>query len=266
MKSFSSVLAVLLTALRITSPLPAQPMPADAPLSANPALLLQLVDQGPNELPVNSRTSRLLAVQVTEGSGVPVPDAAVAFRLPDNGATGSFPDGSHAIVRYTDANGRADAPAIQWNGVAGPVSIRITAAKGTGHAGLLVDEVLTDGPSAAAAPPDSKAPNTAAVTPGSNVATADLEMGAQEMTRPGVSSADLPLTGQDPPSISITSASPAGESHSRTKWVIVAALVAAAGAGAIMALHGGGSNGGSSAAVAAPGISIGSPSISVGHP
>ena len=37
----------------------------------------------------------------------PIPGAAVAFRLPDTDPIGTFADGSHATVVYTDINGRA---------------------------------------------------------------------------------------------------------------------------------------------------------------
>jgi hypothetical protein len=68
-----------------------------------------------------------------------------------------------------------------------------------------------------------------------------------------------------PPSVSITNtgASPGKNSHnSKTKWIIAAVAVAGAG-GAMMAMKGG--KGGAPAA-AAPSLSIGTPSISVGHP
>lgn len=264
MKSFSSVLSIILTALLIISPVAAQPLAADAPLSDNPVLQLQLIDQGPGALSINSRVPRFLVVQVTDAAGMPVADAAVAFRLPDTGVTGSFPDGSHSFVRYTDANGKAETPEIQWNETAGPISIRITAAKGAAHAGLLVDETLGQ-PATAAAMGVASAPSSNEAPVNSNSTAAESEMGAQQVTRSGAASADSPIAqSDDPPSVSITSASPAGRSHSRTKWVILAGVVAAAGVGAMLALRG--SSSGTSGASAASGISIGSPSISIGHP
>src|SRR5579875_3373654 len=136
-------LPVLLSALLITSPLTAQPLPGpDAPVAAD-SIQLRLMSPADNGIQVNSLSARGLEVQVIDAAGMPVPDAAVAFRLPDTGAGGTFPDGSHSIVRYTDNAGRAASPAIHWNSTPGPASVRITAAKGAGHAGLLLDEMLT---------------------------------------------------------------------------------------------------------------------------
>jgi hypothetical protein len=209
-----------------------------------------------------------------DGAGMPVADAAVVFRLPDSGATGTFPDGSYSVVKYTNINGRAEAPDIQWNATPGPLSIRITAAKGTGHAGLLVDaSLVANAPVALPASSHALVPAIAteyAAEPAASrldaetaPSKADAEMGAEQVARSGASGADAPLPGSDPPSVSITSASPAGGSHFRMKWVILAAVIAGAGVGTMMALH---SSGGSSANPAASGISFGAPTISIGHP
>ncbi len=265
MKSISGALAVLLTALLITSPLAAQPLPADAPVSTNSALQLQLIDQAGSQFRINSHSSKALAVQVTDGAGMPVSDAAVVFRLPDSGATGTFPDGSYSVVKYTDINGRAESPDIQWNATAGQLSIRITAAKGTGHAGLLVDASLVE--NAPVAVPASSRALAPVITPEPAVeassSRADAEMGAEQAARSGASGADAPVLPSETPSVSITSASPAGGPHIRMKWVILAAVIAGAGVGAMMALHG---TGGNSTTPAASGISIGAPTISIGHP
>jgi hypothetical protein len=260
MKFLTSFLAVLLSALLIPSPLPAQPMPADAP--ATSSIQLRLLNPGDSSFRVNSVSTSGLEVAVTDGAGNPVADAAVAFRLPDSGAGGTFPDGTHSIVRYTDVNGRAEAPTVRWNGTPGPFSIRITAAKGAGHAGLLVDQNLTQG-ALASAPASPNRPHIAEHAELTAVpSAADVDADEQPIAHSGAASADTPLPNAEPPSVSITSASPAGGPHIGKKWIILAAVAAAAGVGAMMAMR---AAGGSSAA-AASGLSVGSPSISVGHP
>ena len=274
----TNLLAVVLSALLIAPPVPGQPGPAaDAPITADPVLQLRFVATDAGALRVNSRSAQSLAIEVTDAGGNPVPDAAVVFRLPDSGATGAFPDGSHAMVKYTDASGRAEAPAIAWSATPGTVSIRITAVKGAGHAGLLVEKELTsDGlpvserRAPVVSPANGKTPGV--LKPAARAeeagdddtaAPSDTEMDARQIARSGAASVDSPAQGTEPPSVSITSASPAGGPHLRAKWIILAGLAAAAGVGAMMALHG---SGGSSAAPPAPGLSIGSPSISIGHP
>lgn len=262
MRFLSSVLAVLLSALLIISPAAAQPLPADAPVTAN-SIQLHLLNRGDSSFGVNSLSTSGFEVEVTDAAGSPVADAAVAFRLPDSGAGGTFPDGSHAIVRYTDNNGRAQAPAVRFNGTPGPFSVRITAVKGAGHAGVLLDETLTQGALAAPAPSNSPHVDARAVlTPVSSPADPDANADDQPIAHSGAASGETPLPDTEPPSVSITSASPAGGPHIGKKWIILAAVAAAAGVGAMMAMR---ASGGSSAG-ASSGLSIGSPSISIGHP
>jgi hypothetical protein len=276
MQFLSSFLAVLLSTLLIALPVPAQPAAADAPLVAD-SIQLRLVSPPDGSFQVNSLSKGGLEVAVTDATGIPVPDAAVVFRLPDSGATGTFPDGSRSIVRYTDASGRASAPAIHWNNAPGPVWLRITAAKGAGHAGLLLDTTLTQA-GATAAPmqvnrlqaKDEPAPLSEAKTQGEPASLAspppahqtDSESDEVDLVRSGASGPAVPVS-DEAPSVSITSASPADGPHISKKWIILAAVAVAAGVGAMMALHGGG---GSSSGTSSAGVSIGSPSISIGHP
>ena len=262
MKYVPSSLAVLLSALLITSPVPAQPLPADAPAAAD-AIQVRLLSQAESTFQVNSVSKAGLEVAVTDAAGAPVPDAAVAFRLPDSGASGTFPDGSRSVVRYTDSTGRATAPLIRWNNTAGPLSIRITAAKGAGHAGLLVDATLTSGAASSSAA-EVNHPRASLASASVLPATApkqDSDNGELELAHSGAADTDLPVA-DEAPSVSITSASPGGGPHISKKWIILAAVAAAAGVGAMLALHGGGGSSGASSA----GVSIGSPSISIGHP
>ena len=54
-----------------------------------------------------SRAARGLTVLVTDESGKPVADAAVSFRLPDEGASGVFSSGLKTEVVTTGPDGRA---------------------------------------------------------------------------------------------------------------------------------------------------------------
>ncbi len=255
MRFLSRVLSSGLTALLVLPVLGAPPQESDPPATGPLAL----------QLKVEVNSAKTLGVQVTDESGAAVAEAAVAFRLPDGPPSGVFPDGSHSAVVYTDAAGKAQAPAITWSGTPGPMPIRITAAKGTAHAGLLIDQ---------SSQPRAAAVKGAPAKPGVVVEPVIAEPATAEpaMARSGASSAETaskdtvvppPGTTTEPPSVSITSASPASVSHSHKKWIVIAALSAAAGVGAMMALRG---SGGGSASGAASGLTIGAPTISVGHP
>jgi hypothetical protein len=137
MKLLSRFLSLFLIPLLIILPLQAQ-LPAPEP--ANPVLRLLL--KSATTAAVNSPAASGFLVEVTDAKGAPVLDAAVYFRLPDEGVTGTFADGSHAAVAYTDAAGLAHSPALRWGATPGSANVRITAAKGPLHAGLLVEEVL----------------------------------------------------------------------------------------------------------------------------
>ncbi len=63
------------------------------------------------------------------------------------------------------------------------------------------------------------------------------------------------------PDVSITSSGAASHGHSKTKWIAVLAIAAGTGA-ALAFVH----KGNTSSSSSSSGISIGSPSISVGHP
>src|SRR5208283_3170453 len=92
-----------------------------------------------------SLQSKKLTVEVTDESGAPVPGVAVTFRLPEEGASGLFLDGDRSATVYTTEQGRASAPDIRWGSSPGTVSIRVTAAKGPAHAGILARQELTMG-------------------------------------------------------------------------------------------------------------------------
>jgi hypothetical protein len=187
-------------------------------------------------------------------------DAAVAMRLPDEGATGHFDGGLRAWVAYTDAAGLARFPVIRWEGSVGMAELRVTAAKGSAHAGLIVPEpvgaqklanvLVPPAPEAkaptAALPP---APEIPVETPQPNPALADTlpqptsKSGATIPLKPDLASTDQTHASTPEPTVSITnSGTGAGtQGSSRKKWMVIAAIGAAAGLGGFLALswHGG---------------------------
>lgn len=182
-------------------------------ISANASVIVQLTvveGDGATYQP-GTRATRGLTVLVTDEAGQPVEMAAVSFRLPDEGATGTFNSGLRTEVVTTGPDGRASVWGMKWNSTPGPVQIHITAMKDQARAGVISTQYLSD--------------------KGTPTAGGQGEFKA---------------------------------SHGGRKWVWL--LVAgAAGAGAGFAfMHSGGSSNAANPAVA--GISIGTPSVTVGHP
>ena len=136
--SFSPFLSLLLTPLLVVAPVWAQvPAAPDAE-----SLQLRLVESDSGQVQAGSHAVKGFTVEVKDSDGSVVPDAAVAFRLPDSGATGTFADHTHAAVSYTDSLGRAHVGGIQWSAIPGLVPVRISATKGTTHAGMLIEQAL----------------------------------------------------------------------------------------------------------------------------
>jgi hypothetical protein len=303
LKFLSPLLSILLTPLLATGPMMAQ-APGSASDNIPASLQVRVVDSdGPNAL-TGSRSVKGFTAEVMDASGARVENAAVVFRLPDSAPSGKFADGGVTAVAYTDAQGRAGIGGIQWGDAPGAVEVRITAAKGMMHAGVLLEENLTGRSSpptgsspqisrpAGPAPVPAQATNlsmpvmanasTVAAAPSVVVASlgahrrpvepgtlaAQPAMEASAVADDNSPDANVPIrhfaeTGAgllEAPGVSIVSSGAAsGGGHSKTKWLIV--LAVAAGAGAAIALaHKGGSTSSSS------GITIGSPSVSVGHP
>lgn len=274
MRVFPRSIPYLLTAVLAIGPLSAQtPLPPPASPSSVEALQLRLIEGESSEVPAGSRALKGFLVEVANSSGTAVPDVAIALRLPDANPTGTFADGSHSAVAYTDQTGRAKIAGIQWNTTPGIVSIRVTASKGTAHAGILIQQTLAPAGIGLLAHPLSQ---TATDVLPSAVSSLPLPLappiGTQAIAKaiaPGQKATPtLPLDSPPPvrgpePAVSVINGSTGASGHSsKTKWIILA-VVAAGAVGAGVALMGRKS---SSASTAAPGISIGAPSISVGHP
>lgn len=90
-----------------------------------------------------SRATRGLTVEVTDESGRPIVDAAVSFRLPEEGASGTFTSGARTEVVTTRQDGRASVWGMKWNQTPGALEIRITAAKDGVRAGLVSTQHLS---------------------------------------------------------------------------------------------------------------------------
>ncbi len=106
-------------------------------------LLIRVVDGEGAVYPIGSRATRGVTVQVTDETGKPVDNAAVVFRLPPDGPSGTFSSGMQTEVAATTADGRANVWGMQWNRVTGPLEVRITAAKGQARAGTVCGLYLT---------------------------------------------------------------------------------------------------------------------------
>ena len=175
-----------------------------------------------------SRNSRPLAVAVTDETGKPVEGASVSFHLPEEGPGGSFGNGLRTDVTVTDARGRASLHTMLLNRTPGRFAIRIVASKEQARAGMVTFQYIAE-------PKNGAAPASSAASSSSNP------------TKTGPSFMHGPL-----------------------KWVVLAVL--AGGVAAAGALVAGKSSSAASApastatATGASGISIGSPSLSVGKP
>lgn len=135
---------------------------AGFPLLGDPAILqIRMVEGDAAIYATGARAARGLTVQIVDETGQPVPLAAVSFRLPEDGPSGTFPSGTRTEIVTTKPDGLATVWGMQWNRSPGPVTVRITASKGTARAGLLATVHLTDslprsGPAVSAARPSRR--------------------------------------------------------------------------------------------------------------
>ena len=74
---------------------------------------------------VRTRTLREPVVLINDEKNRPVVNAMVLFTLPDNGPSGSFPNGGKRILVYTDSQGRAKAKGLRPNNVPGEFQIMV---------------------------------------------------------------------------------------------------------------------------------------------
>jgi hypothetical protein len=111
----------------------------------DPSILLIRIVEGEGAVyAIGSRATRGVTVQVTDETGKPVDSAAVVFRLPEDGPSGTFSSGMRTEVVTTSADGRANVWGMQWNRMTGPLEVRITAAKGQARAGTVCGLYLSN--------------------------------------------------------------------------------------------------------------------------
>jgi hypothetical protein len=300
MRVASPVLSLLLSSCIVLNPLCAQ---INSGEPAQPALQsplqLHVVDD-PGRALANSTAAKGYILQVSDSSGNPISSAAVALRLPEEAPTGRFTDSLRAWVAYTNSAGIATFPAIHWLEGAGAVELRATAAKGSMHAGLVIQQQIQPGrvvPPAAAPTPTAALPApvlkpTIPAGPPVLHQPAPPQIPKISLQAPVPGTVFAPLPDSVPPAVSKSGAAPAkaltpnppapgdpkreqtvsivelktgaagGPGHSNKKWWIIGAVGAAAGAGALLALKGHGASTASTATTSS--LSIGTPTISVG--
>jgi len=77
----------------------------------SPAILQIHVIEGEGvAYPVGGRATRGVTIQVADETGKPIEDASVSFRLPDEGPSGAFSNGSRTEIATTKADGK------RWRG------------------------------------------------------------------------------------------------------------------------------------------------------
>jgi hypothetical protein len=107
---------------------------------------------------VRQRVNREPIVQVEDENHKPVAGAVVVFLLPDQGASGTFANGSRMLMTTTDNQGRAAARGIRPNNQSGPMQIRVTAS----FQGLTASSLITQTNAAGAAAASSAGLSTGA--------------------------------------------------------------------------------------------------------
>jgi hypothetical protein len=124
-----------------------------SPATAQVAILqIQVIEgEGAVHAP-GSRSAHPLAVQITDETGKPVPEASVSFHLPDNGPGGTFTNGLRTEIATTDARGRAALHGLQVNRISGRFQVRIIASREQARAGTVSFQYIAEPNSGAASP------------------------------------------------------------------------------------------------------------------
>ena len=221
-------LALLLTAaLSVPAPAFSQSLPTPPN-----NLEIRVVEGEGAAYPLGSRATRGVTVLITDEANRPVPGVTVGFTLPVSGPGGVFSTGARTEIVTTQGDGKASVWGMQWNRIAGAFEIRVTAAKGQTRAGILIPTTLVTGgtvvPTTAAPAAIREAPPTVQIT-APNTQRAGSKVG--------------------------------GTSH-KWLWIGLAAGGAAA-AGAVGYVSK--SSTAAAAAGSSSGVSIGSPTITLGH-
>lgn len=199
-------------------------------------LQIKVVDGEAAVHPMGAHVLHPLTVEVTDDMGRPVSGAAVSFQLPPQGPSGLFANGLRTDLVLTDATGRAAIHSVQLNRTGGQFRIRITAVKEQARAGAVSLQYIAEGRAAGAANPAKMGP------------------------------ADAPRSAPQPTvrSGEITPTTTKMGSGSHKKWLIVAAIVAAGAGAAFVGVSRAAAA--SKSTVSSSVASIGTPTITIGHP
>lgn len=192
--------------------------------------------------PIGS-SNKTIKVVVEDALGRPVPNAAVAFRLPEEGVTGAFANGLRTEVVLSGADGIAEAGPVVWGTAPGRSQVRVSAIKGAARGnGAFGIELLGAGQIHTAAAP---APERPIPTPTPVLSRFDSEREIPQYEAP---------------------------SFWKRKWVVVALAAGGALAGGYAARTLQARPPGSAAVIAPPAqidlgpVVIGPPLVSVGKP
>jgi hypothetical protein len=107
-----------------------------------PTLEIRVVEGDGGVYAAGSRATRGVTVLVIDTDGRPVDGATVSFSLPSEGPGGVFASGNRTEAVTTHGDGHAAAWGMQWNRLAGPFEIRITAVKGRARATIISSQSL----------------------------------------------------------------------------------------------------------------------------
>ena len=268
------------------------PIQAQGPAPAGDVQELHLRAVG-SQTPVEpgKPSQQPLIFAVTDEHGTPVPSATVLVHLPADGATGVFSDGSRVSILYTDLTGQVAIKNIHWGTAAGTAVIRVTASKGSAHAGMLLEQAIGGAGGNIVSAPRAATPSSNKTQPGpvqakavqaSAVQTSQIQPGKAQPGQPKPNQVQEPVlvastadaatvnTPSEPPSVTINNnpdrqvTGASGRSSSKKKWLWIGIGVAAAAGAAVAFASKGGSSSPSTPASTA--TTVGSPTVSIGHP
>ncbi len=140
---YLSVFLVLLLSL------PFSPLAAAQTAPANLNLVIVEGDGAINN--IRQRTAREPIVQVEDENHKPVAGAVVVFLLPNQGAGGTFANGSHSLTVITDERGRAVARGLRPNTAQGQFQIHVNVSYNGQTASTTIKQTNAAGAAAGAA-------------------------------------------------------------------------------------------------------------------
>jgi len=172
-------------------------------------LQIQVVEGEGAVHPPGSRSSRPLAVEITDETGKPVAGAAVSFHLPGDGPGGTFLNGLRTDVATTDSRGRASLHGLQVNRIPGKFQIRIVVSKEQARAGAVSSQYVAELKGGTAAPSTGRAVHrrgiwiAAAVLAGGGAVAAILATGKSGNAAPAPAAPPAPVLTIGAPAISV---------------------------------------------------------------